>query len=167
MSVFVIKNKIAGIDEENKLYSKLNYILRPMNGEYNKFLINGCAVNPYNAFSEIMNIKKIFTTSNCNACNGKYFYELILSLENGEKKYIKNFIDVIEKIDYFLSQKIGKYQVVSAIHNNTSYLHAHIIMSTTNYLTGERINMSLALQERIVDTVNEILGAYNLSLVKK
>ncbi|WP_405384302.1 relaxase/mobilization nuclease domain-containing protein [Phascolarctobacterium sp.] len=74
-------------------------------------------------------------------------------LLNGTKDFIAEFF-----------AKKGTYQIVAAVHSNTSHPHVHIVGSTIDILSGKRLQLSnndLYLQRNIID---EIFSSYGFPL---
>ena len=157
MAIFEVKT------EKNKdliqLYRKLNYITDVASTQ--QYLIYGSAVSIYDPYAQMLAVKQVFNQTERNA-----YRHCILSIKTEDEISIANFKHLSMEVSELLSNFYGNYQVVMAVHIDSDNLHAHYVLNTINYLTGERFDLNRRRLIELKYRVNEILNKYNISNIK-
>lgn len=82
---------------------------------------------------------------------GKKLWHFILSMKRNGIICEYDFTEVVE----FLIGKLPEHQIVAAIHTNSkTTIHAHIVMSHINFMTGRKFSMPYSYFNNIENEVN-------------
>lgn len=119
--VIVVRNDYP---DEKALRRVLDYALRTQ-------WRGGYAVNAYNAFNEMLLVKKVY--HKCGFCQLKHFYITFSSEEYRNLTYS----DILD-IGFQIGVMFREYQLVYCIHEDTQNVHLHFVMNTTSFVDGHQ-----------------------------
>lgn len=100
-------------------------------------IVGGYAIDPDHAYSQISLIKRLF-----HKCDGKQLYHFFVSFTNGEM-YRLTF-DEILNVGFRIGQLFQNYQMVYAVHADTSHVHLHVVMNSVSFIDGYKYSGGLS-----------------------
>lgn len=123
-----------------------------------KAMIYGVWCDPSNAFEQMKQTKESFGKT-----SGRQAYHIILSFKEGET----DSQTVAEFAKDFVGRYLeNQYEAVIAVHNNTSFPHAHIIFNSVNFIDGYKYHCGKDEVEKVIQPlVNRMCEEYQLSPV--
>lgn len=65
-----------------------------------------------------------------------------------------------------LANAYGNFQVMMAVYINTNNLHIHYVVNTTDYLNGNRFNLTRQRLYEIKKKISCVLEKYNLRSIR-
>ncbi len=145
--------------DDDALRTVINYVVDPkktING-----LIGGVGVNAHNAIYEM----EALSTS-CAQNHGVRLRHMILSFDCNDLQYSRTDS---AQMAYRLAYKIAKYygseyQIMYAVHENTSRIHVHFVMNTVSYMTGLKYAGTKSDLHQFLCWSRGVLEPYNIEL---
>lgn len=156
MSVF----KVVKYDNDNmrNLQNRLLYIRRPSATRIS--YVYGVGVSEFHPY-EFMEMVK----DNYQQTEGKSHFHYILNIGD-EEVSVKNLKDASCEIAKFIAGFCGCYQVISAIHFDSEFLHTHFIANNIDCENGTRFDLNKARLAEMKMGINDILNHYDISPIR-
>lgn len=116
--------------------------------------IGGLAVNPGNAVYEMSMLSQCYAQT-----SGVRLRHMILAFDEDELTYQAHDAACIAyEVARFYG---GHHQIVYAVHENTSKVHIHFVMNTTDYLTGLKYEGKREDLYQFLQHINMVLEPYD------
>lgn len=138
------------------LEGMIDYITNP--DKTQNQIISGLGVNPNYALQEMQLVKELFHQN-----GGRLYKQIIFSFDRDIQLSSETIQEISERIGLLFAQN---YQVLLAVHFNTSYIHVHYCINTVNVNSGGKYSQSLAELRRYKENINLVLAEYGLNPIK-
>lgn len=109
-------------------------------------LIGGNSVNENNAFERMKIVKEYY-----NKCGGREYIHFVVSFKG------KQNADIAYEIADNISMIFENYQVIFAVHLNTSNTHIHFVINTVCVLDGHKYGQSKSDMQNLKQFIENII----------
>lgn len=119
--VIIVRNEYPDVGSLKRV---LNYALRTS-------WVGGYAVNPENAFTEMLMVKTVYHKTEYSQL--KHFF---ITFSPEESRNLMYF-DMLD-IGFEIGKYFHEHQIAYCVHRDTSHTHIHFVMNTTSFLDGHQ-----------------------------
>lgn len=141
-----------------RLKNSLNYITAPVKTQGGRFV---SAVNcrlPH-AYEDMMATKEDFSKK-----DKRQGYHIIISFEEGEATPEQAFEIIGRFVDEYFK---NRYEVVYAVHDDTSHVHGHIVFNSVSFVDGKKYRYEKGDWARTMQPItNRLCKEYGFSTIK-
>lgn len=122
-------------------------------------LVTGINCQPGKAYEQMAATKRKYGKT-----DKRQGYHLIISFEEGEVTLDTAFEIIRKFVEEYLGQE---YEAVLAVHDNTAYVHGHIIFNSVNYHNGRKYRYEKGdWAKKIQPVTNRLCEEYGLSTIE-
>lgn len=116
--------------DRSALRNVINYVLK-------SDIVEGYAVDPYDAFRQMTLIKSVFHKQ-----DGEQLIHFVITFSNLEMYRLT--LDEVLALGFQVGNLFQEYQMLYGIHTETTHVHLHIIMNPVSFIDGHRYSNGLA-----------------------
>lgn len=156
MAILKILNSAGKYTDENARYDVIHYIMQSYKTPDN--IIGGAKVDMRNPALSMETTAESF-----NKNSRTRLRHFTLSFHQNENVSLQDIIDIATAICFYI---VKKYEVVYALHEDTSQLHIHFVFNTISYIDGYRYKGNRQEYYELINTVKEILHQYGIHILK-
>lgn len=156
MAILKILNSAGKYTDENARYDVIHYIMQSYKTPDK--IIGGAKVDMRNPALSMETTAESF-----NKNSRTRLRHFTLSFHQKENFSLQDIIDIATAICFYIAKK---YEVVYALHEDTSQLHIHFVFNTISYIDGYRYKGNRQEYYELINTVKEILHQYGIHILK-
>lgn len=156
MAILKILNSAGKYTDENARYDVIHYIMQSYKTPDK--IIGGAKVDMRNPALSMETTAESF-----NKNSRTRLRHFTLSFHQKENVSLQDIIDIATDICFYIAKK---YEVVYALHEDTSQLHIHFVFNTISYIDGYRYKGNRQEYYELINTVKEILHQYGIHILK-
>ena len=140
----------------DSLLEKLTYVTRVTATRYD--LIYGAGVSSFMPFQQMQFVKEFFAQE-----HRKAFFHYIFNPEESDNVDVHTAYKMGVKMADAISTFEGHFQVVMAVHIDTSYPHLHFIVNNIDWVSGQRFDLNKDRLYRIKLLLSNIAIEFGVS----
>lgn len=157
MAILKTLNCAGKYTDVNARYDVIHYIMQPYK-THNK-IIGGEKVNMLNPALSMETTAELY-----NKNSRTRLRHFTLSFHKKENVSLQDIIDIATAICFYI---VEKYEVVYALHEDTSQLHIHFVFNTISYIDGYRYKGNRQEYYELISAVKGILHQYGILILKE
>ncbi len=144
-------------DSRQYLHGMFDYITDPAKTDNGKLIAtHGCSHE--HPLSDILANKKLH-----NKTNGKQGEHFVLSFPPSSSD--KSHYEVLNVVNNIVANVYPENMAVIAVHTDSKFVHAHVVLDTVNAVTGRKFSQSPSDLNRVKQKTNSILKKHGFEII--